>query len=269
MAGMSDSRNVDDVRLHLEMVVQANAARGRAVEGESAEAKAQRESAVLRAKLLERVEAALRKVSEEVPGLTLAETKKLLKTRAGRDALALGKAALARVDDHLQSVTGQRNPIEGKRYGVYGANPTSFTGVLRALGLSIDADARAREVAEGSAERELAFTPYVASEVRRAYEALAGVVGERVTSRADLRRAVAAKDESLTDALGVLSAVRAHLYANLPDRKEDDDLRDYGFTPVQMGARGARKQDDDEEDEDREREEPKPAPAPAPVEPKG
>jgi hypothetical protein len=57
--------------------------------------------------------------------------------------------------------------------------------------------------------------------------------------------------------------------ANLPDRKDDDDLRDYGFTPVQMGGRGARKQDDDEEEEDREREEPKPAPAPEPVEPKG
>lgn len=150
----------------------------------------------------------------------------------------------------LPSVTGQRNPLEGKRYGVYGDNPTSFTGVLRALGLSKAEDARVRALPEGDAGRELAFSAFVAGEVQRAYAGLSALVGERLTSRADLTRAVSAKDETVLEAVGALSAARAHLYASLPDRKQDDDLRDYGFDP--SGRASGRKGGEPDE--------PKPAP---------
>lgn len=235
---MSDSRNLDDVKLHLELVRAADDARRAAVAGESEAAKARRESVVLLPSLRARVDEVYGEVQAQAPGLTAAEAQKLAKSEEGRAALDLGKDALGRVDDHLQSRTGKRNPVEGKRYGVFGNNPTSFGGVARALHLSLLEDERVRALAEGHAEKELAFTAFIASEVRRAHESLQGVMGERIASRANLSRVVSAKDETLNAAESVLTAVRGHLYANLPGRKQDDELREYGFTPIEPSGRG-------------------------------
>jgi hypothetical protein len=247
MPGLSDSGQPDDVRIHLEQITTADKARTVAPEGESERDALYRTSAQLPQTLRARVEASLQKVSEAAPGLSAAEVAKLTTSRAGRDALQAGKQALARVDSHLQAVTGQRNPQIGRSYGVYGRNPVSFAGVYRALAQSVNEDRRLRALPESDPERAMLFTPLVSSDVCEAHSRLAAILGDRVSTRAELSREIALKDDVLDEAAATISAVRNHLYANLPERKTDPDLRDYGFRPVRAGRRAA--QDGDEEEE--------------------
>jgi hypothetical protein len=173
----------------------------------------------------------------------------LLTTREGRDALAAGEKALARVDNHLRSVTRERNPVIGKNYGVFGANPTTFAGVMRALELSVNENARIRALPEDAPERRLLFSPFVEQEVTAARDALLQVINARIGTRAALSRAVHIKRETLSAAQSIISAVREHLYANFPGGKTDPRLRDYGYRPlVRRGARGKSEQDQPETD---------------------
>ncbi len=242
MAGTSDSKQPDDIKFHLETIVAADDARKIVPEVETEDERIERESVVLRPKLRERVDRILSELNTQVPGLTAAETAKLLASRAGRDALKAGRAALARVDDHLQSVTEQRNPVIGKKYGVHGENPESFGGVLRALELSGTENERLKGLPDGDPERDLVFTPLVAREVERARDALTRVLGTRTTTRASLSRGITVKDKTRDEALKLIAAVREQLYANLADRKQDDDLRDYGFRPIEVGGRPSREE---------------------------
>ncbi len=118
MAGISDSGNPDDIRVHLEQIISADASRREMVPGESDRERLTRESVLLSSDLEQRVKSSLADIAGAVPGLGDAEATKILTTRAGRDALKKGKRALARVDDHLRSVTGQQNPQIGRAYGV-------------------------------------------------------------------------------------------------------------------------------------------------------
>src|SRR5690606_34259640 len=138
---ISDSRQPDDVRHHIETIITADDEVAVAPEGENEEQRVIRESVKLTPWLRRRADAVLIELSAQVPGLTAAETAKLLTTQEGIDALEKGEAALARVDSHLQSVTGERNPIVGKKYGVYGENPETFNGVYRALEQSVNENA--------------------------------------------------------------------------------------------------------------------------------
>ncbi len=237
MPGISDSNQPDDLKLHLERILEADDARQAAPEGESEDAARQRQSVALPGRLRSRAEQSLAELSAQAPGLTAAETTKLLATRAGRDALEHGIAALTRVDDHLQSVTGQRTPVVGKNYGVFGQNPTSFGGVVRSLELSATENARIAALPEGESERDLLFTPLIQHEVESARDELARMLGTRLDTRASLSRAVSVKGKTLDDAKSAISAVRSHLYANLPHRNQDDDLRDYGFRPIRTRGR--------------------------------
>jgi hypothetical protein len=239
MAGTSDSKQPDDLKLHLEQIRDADDARAIVPEGETDAQRKARESLRLRPKLRARVGAVLRDLQGAVPGLSAAETKKLLATRDARDALKKGTVALARVDDFLQGATGERNPLIGKDYGVYGDNPTSFGGVLRALELSVGENGRRAalpDTAENADERELLFTELIQAEVEAARDTLAALVAARLGTRADLSRAVSLKDKTLDEARAVISAVRSHLYANMPDRKQDVGLRDYGFRPLRAAG---------------------------------
>lgn len=251
MAGISDSRQPDDIRLHLETILEGDDTTIPATEGESAADKAQRESSRLPPHLRQRVEATLGDLRESAPGLTTAEVRKLSTTRAGIHALSQGIAALARVDSHLESRLGERNPVQGKAYGVYGQNPTSFAGVYRALVLSGDENARIKRLPEDDPERALELTPYIEMEVNGARDHLRGLMGDRVASRAELSRRVDVRSNVLSESLAAIAAVRNHLYANLPDRKRDANLRDYGFRPIRSGgSRGASGEDEgDESDE--------------------
>jgi hypothetical protein len=203
-----------------------------------------RTSALLPAKLRALVDKALADVAKDVPGLSNAETAKLLATRAGADALEHGSRALARVDDHLQSVTHERNPTVGNDYGVFGSNPTSFGGVYRALGLSIGEDDRRRALGDGDEGRALVFSPLVRREVVNARNGIGAVLGPRVTSRAELSRKVELKDTTVKAAEKTITAARQHLYANLPNQKQDSDLRTYGFRPLEPGRRPKKKKSD-------------------------
>ena len=247
MPGLSDSGQPDDIRIHLEQIIAADDARATAPDGESERDALWRNSARLPAGLRSRVEVSLRMIREAAPGLTAAEVAKLTTSRAGRDALDAGKEALARVDSHLQAVTDERNPEVGRNYGVYGDNPVSFAGVYRALVLSMNEDQRIRALAENDLRRALLFTPLVASEVSEAHTRLAAILGDRLSTRADLSRAIALKGDMLDEATATISAVRNHLYANLPQRKTDPDLRDYGFRPVRAGRRGAQGEEQEEQ----------------------
>ena len=245
----------DDTKLQLEQIAKADDERREVPEGETEDQRIERESALLRPELRGRVGASIVAIGEQVPGLTAVETAKFLATRAGRDALKQGKVALARVDAHLQSITEERNPLIGKSYGVYGANPVSFAGVLRALALSSGENVRLAALPEGHAERRLLFSALVERAVEQAFDKLAAIIGDRLGSRAALSKAVTVKGETLDEARKVITAVRNHLHANLPDRKQDDDLRDYGFTPQNPGGRprgGVVEEDadDGEDDED-------------------
>jgi len=107
--------------------------------------------------------------------------------------------------------------------------------VFRALTQSADENARIGALPEASDERQLQFTPIVKRAVDQARDHLQSLLGDRVASRADLRRQVDLKDQQVSDAVAVIGAVRNHLYANLPLRKKDPDLHDYGFRPVRTG----------------------------------
>lgn len=238
MPGMGDSRNPDDLKLHIETIQSADDAQKVAPEeGESEDERVQRTSVLLPAPLRAELDAVYTELATQVPGLSAAETAKLLATRTGRDALTAGQRALARVDTHLQSVTGERNPPEGKTYGVYGENPESFAGVMRALELSSTENARLAALPADAAERKLLFTELVAREVNGAHDGLARLLGTRVDTRADLSRRVEVKDETRERARRVIARVRNHLYANLPKQKKDPDLRQYGFRPVVTSRR--------------------------------
>ena len=263
MAGISDSRQPDDVRHHIETIIAADDKAADAPEGETEEQQLIRESVKLMPWLRARTDAVLIELGAQVPGLTAAETAKLLTTQEGIDALERGEAALARVDSHLQSVTGERNPTIGKKYGVYGENPETFNGVYRALELSVGENAtliakRAElQSEEGGAERAAEdpdlrriFSPLVDREVQTARDELARLITARHGTRAEFSQAASVKGDTMTEANGVISAVREHLYANLPNRKQDERLRDYGYVPLKPGRR-SRKTD----------------PAPAPVTP--
>lgn len=239
MAGTSDSKQPDDVRLHLETIIEADDALADAPEGETEEERALRESLKLRPGLRKRLDSVYGQVLAQAPGLTAAETRKLLTTQEGRQALDAGKAALARVDSHLQSVTGERNPIIGKKYGVYGENPRTFAGVFRALELSVGENAAVAALPEEDPERERRFTPVIQREVEKARDDLARMLAARIGTRADFSQAVTVKGETMSEAQAVISAVREHLYANLPNRKWDDRLRNYGFRPLKPGRRKA------------------------------
>jgi hypothetical protein len=93
--------------------------------------------------------------------LSDAEVKKILATRAARNALRDGQEVLARIDSHLLSVTGERNPPVGLNYGVFGRNPESFAGVYRALVHSDAENARIAALPEDDPDRSLLFTPFL------------------------------------------------------------------------------------------------------------
>ena len=239
MAGISDSNHPDDIKLHLERIIEADDAHSAAPDGETEMQAMLRTSVKLPPALRTRIESSLHDLSGQAPGLSAAETTKLLTTRAGRDALNRGEDALGRVDDHLQAVTGERRPLIANRYGVYGDNPVSFGGVLRSLELSATENARIDALPAGSDERKLLFTPLIRYRVEHARDQLSALLGTRLDTRASLSQAVATKNETLDEAQAVISAVRSHLYANLPERKNDPDLRLYGFRPLALSGAAA------------------------------
>lgn len=243
MAGVSDSQDPDDLRFHLDQILAVDDLRATAPENESDAAARRRQSIRLPAPLRARVSAALVELSEAVPGISAAETQKLLTTRDARDALREGREALARVDSHLASTTSKRNPLIGRNYGVYGKNPETFGGVLRALAQAQNENARVNALPETDANRALAFTPVVADAVSEAHTHLTAQLGERFRTRGDLSRQVKVKASTLAEARECISAVRNHLYANLPGRKRDRDLIDYGFRP--LAARRSSSSDDE------------------------
>ncbi len=252
MAGISDSGNPDDIHIHLEQILSADASRAEDVEGESELEKIARQSVRLSPTLRRRTSASLEALTAAVPGLSDVEAKKLLTTRAGRDALKKGQRALTRVDDHLQSVSGRRNPQIGRSYGVYGRNPETFGGVYRALGQCVTENERIKALATDAPDRARVFTPYVELLVTQAYEELKGILGARLSTRADLSQQVAVRDEVLKEAVAAISAVRCHLYANLPLGKRDPDLREYGFRPLRAGRPSASVDDAEEDETDEE-----------------
>lgn len=252
MAGISDSGNPDDIRVHLEQIISADASRREMVPGESDRERLTRESVLLSSDLEQRVKSSLADISGAVPGLGDAEATKILTTRAGRDALKKGKRALARVDDHLRSVTGQQNPQIGRAYGVYSQNPRSFAGVYRALEQSVAENDRVSALPQTDAESKRAFTPYVALLVSEARDELRALLRARVETRAEHSQQVVVKDDVLSEAKSVISAVRSHLYANLPNSKRDPDLRDYGFRPPRARGGTASPTEEDESDDESE-----------------
>jgi hypothetical protein len=161
-------------------------------------------------KLRARAEKALADLSQQVPGLSAAEVNKLTATRAGRDALKAGIHALGRVDDHLQSVTGQRNPVVGKLYGVHGTNPTTFAGVLRSLSMCMDQEKQLSELEETNERRDLLFTKVIGQAVENAHAAMSALVGTKAVSRGDLARGYSVKAATLKECLSVLTAIRQH-----------------------------------------------------------
>lgn len=239
MAGVSDSRHPDDLRIHLDQILSADALLAQPAGGETEAEARTRLSAQLPSRLKARVSEALAALSEAAPGISAAEADKLLTTRAARDALREGREALARVDAHLASVTSERDPHIGRKYGVYGKNPETFGGVLRALTQADDENTRISALPEANPERALAFTPVIASAVSEARAHLSAQLGERFATRAEFSRKVVVKDSTLSEARASIAAVRNHLYANLPSRKRDPDLRNYGFRPLPTRTSGS------------------------------
>ena len=237
MPGKSDSGQVDDLKVHLEAIVAADTARQVAPVGESDEARRARESVRFRPRLRQRLEAAVADLGAQAPGLSAAEVAKLTATRAGREALGEGVAALGRVDDHLQSVTGERNPLIAKSYGVHGDNPDTFGGVLRSLSMCLAEEARLDALPPDDEQRELLFTPVVQDAVAGAHAKMTALLGAKEAKRGDLSRSHAVKQVTIDEATAAVAAARQHLYANLPDRKTDRSLHDYGFRPIQSGRR--------------------------------
>lgn len=237
MPGTSSTGQVDDLKTHLETILGANNARKAAPVGETAAEARVRESIVFRPRLQQRLEAALADLDTQVPGLSAAEVEKLMATRAGREALAEGKAALGRVDDHLQSVTEERNPIIGKQYGVYGVNPETFGAVLQSLSMCLAEDAKLELLPDSDERKKLLFTAVVKDAVSGAHAKMTALTGTKEAKRGELSRSYADKQASVDEAVAAIAAARQHLYANLPDRKMDKGLYDYGFRPIQVGRR--------------------------------
>jgi hypothetical protein len=93
--------------------------------------------------------------------------------------------------------------------------------VYPALAQSVSEDERIRALPESDPARTVSFTPVVASEVIQADRRLAAILGDRVSTRADLSRQIALGDDVLNEAVATMSAVRNHLYANLPEPKTE------------------------------------------------
>ncbi|EYF00259.1 hypothetical protein [Chondromyces apiculatus] len=239
MPGISDKAQVDDLKVHLETLLAADDARRVAPEEEAAAAQQLRESTVFRPKVRQRLERALADLNAQLLGLTAAEVAKLITTREALDALDAGIAALGRVDDHLRAITGERDPVIGKLYGVYGNNPTSFGGVLHSLALAQNEDLTISSLPDADPRRDYLFTPVIRDAVDTAYTALRAIVGDRYVTRGELSRGYAVKQTTIDEAAAAIAAARQHLYANLPDRKVDRTLHDYGFRPIHT-TRGRR-----------------------------
>jgi hypothetical protein len=251
MPGLSDSGNPDDIRIHLEEILAADDARAKPPESESESDAELREAVQLRPALRSKLEAVLGEVVEAVPGLSDAEVTKLSATRAARDALRVASRTLARVDNHLRSVTGERNPELGRKYGVYGANPVTFGGVYRALSQCVAENDRVKDLPQ-EGEGKFKLSRRLARLVGESRDQLRTLLGERFSSRSELSQAVALKGNVVAQARSVISAVRNHLYAELPLRKKDPELRDYGFRPVRSPSRASSEEEDGEESEDGE-----------------
>jgi hypothetical protein len=114
---------------------------------------------------------------------------------------------------------------------------------VRALELSTNENAAVEKLAPDHADKKLLFTELIAHEVKQALDGLSHIIGERVNTRAALSSSVTLKDETKDSAIKTIAAVRQHLYANLPDQKQDDDLRQYGFEPIE--ASGGRRRTTD------------------------
>ncbi len=236
MAGISDSGAPDDIKLHIETALSGDDAAQDAPKKESVNAKLHRESAQLPKDIRTELEAVHAAMTGELPGLTAAETAKLIASKAGRAALDVGKKALARIDDHLFSVTGERDPILGKHYGVYGPNPESFAGVYRSLQQSVTENERVSKLKPNDDGRRALFTPLIEKVTTDSLEGLMQVLGTRVETRTALATKSKASDATIKRAEKILTRVRQHLYANLPDQKQDSGLRAYGFEPIAAGG---------------------------------
>jgi hypothetical protein len=92
------------------------------------------------------------------------------------------------------------------------------------------------ELDDKDERRDLLFTKVIEQEVEKAYATMSALVGTKAATRAELARGYTVKAATLKEALSVLVAVRQHLYANLPNRKQDDDLIDYGFRPIAVST---------------------------------
>lgn len=252
MPSISDSKNPDDVRLHLETILAADQARAEPEPGETELDARIRTSVRLRPALRERISAAFQAVNEAVPGISAAENKKLQASHAARAARSEGAIALSRVDSHLASVTDVRNPTVGHNYGVYGSNPTSFAGVYRALLQSQAENTRIAALPATDPDRRYLFTPVIEAAINDAAEHLGSVMGDRTTTRATLSRKAGVKNDVMIEARSSIAAVRNHLYANLPRGKQDRDLHEYGFIPTK--TRGAARSGTEPEVEEAETE---------------
>jgi hypothetical protein len=245
MPGISKTRNIDDIRIHLKQIRSADDVRKLPHTGETAAATKARQGGVLPLATRARVDMVLAEVQEHAPEMGEAQKAKFGASRAAKEAVALGMQALARVDSHLQAVTQEREPLAARNYGVYGPRPKSMAAVSRALlqcqvenarikalpALPLPQDGDAVD-AEANAERALVFTPVVEAAVDEAVAALESLVGGRLSTRAELSRQVSFKAALIERALACIAEVRNHLYANLPLRRRDPDLRDYGFRPI-------------------------------------
>lgn len=251
MAAITETLQPDDLIHHLETILAADTPLESVPEGatETDEQRELRESIKLRPALRARAERVVEDLGAQVSGITAAEAAKLMATKEGQAALAKGMDALARVDSHLNSVTSTRNPLIGKLYGVYGANPTTFSGVMRALELSVNENAAIAGLPDDHADRHRLFTPVVKRKVETARDELARLVSARIGTRAELSQTIEIKNETRAEAESVLADVREHLYANLPNGKKDTRLRQYGYRPIRSG-RSAPGEDDTDTDAD-------------------
>ncbi|WP_197041602.1 hypothetical protein [Chondromyces apiculatus] len=234
---MSDSARVDDLKLHLQTLLRADDARRLPPPGELPPAQRIRESALFPPRIRARIERALADFNAHLPDFTDAELTKLTATRHARAALDAGMAALSRVDDHLHAVTGQRNPLVAKLYGVFGDNPTSFAGVLRSLSMAQTEDDTIAALPPDDDRRDLLFTPVIRDAVDAALTTLRALHTDKQAARGALSRGHATRHLCIDEAAAVIAIARQHLYANLPDRKLDRHLHDYGFRPIHTSRR--------------------------------
>lgn len=126
---------------------------------------------------------------------------------------------LARVDSHLRSVTSERKtPLSAGAAASTAKTRGFFSGVLRALGLSVNENAMLMSLPEGDPLRKRLFTPVVRRAVESARDELSGDCGPRWHPRRAFQdRRSQERDARLrASAIGDLCE---HLYANLPGRK--------------------------------------------------